>query len=51
MGIGEGELHDKLAGMLPQAVDHATPDGAPPADDGAGFDLSSLQGLAGKLFG
>lgn len=49
MGIDQGELHDKLAQMLPQAVDHATPDGTPPVDDGRGFNLASLWGAGWEI--
>ena len=41
-----------LAQVLPQAVDHLTPDGQVPADgQGGGFNLGMLEGLAGKLLG
>ncbi len=51
MGMSRDQVHEQLAQVLPQAVDHLTPDGQEPADDGSGLDLSSLSGLAGKLFG
>lgn len=50
LGIGEGDLHGKLAQVLPQVVDHMTPDGQAP-EGNEGFDLSALSGLAGKLLG
>jgi uncharacterized protein YidB (DUF937 family) len=50
MGVGQGELHGQLAQMLPQVVDHLTPDGQAPQGN-EGFDLSALSGLAGKLLG
>jgi len=41
-----------LSQVLPQAVDHLTPDGQVPADgQGGGFNLGMLEGLAGKLLG
>lgn len=51
MGVDAGQVHGQLAQVLPQVVDHLTPDGQAPANDGANLDLSSLAGLAGKLFG
>jgi uncharacterized protein YidB (DUF937 family) len=51
MGTSTDQVHDQLAKVMPQVVDHLTPDGQPPADDGSGMDLSALSGLAGKLFG
>lgn len=51
MGVDAGQVHEQLAQVLPQVVDHLSPDGQAPADDGGGMDLSSLAGLAGKLFG
>lgn len=51
MGLDQGQLHDQLAQVLPHVVDHLTPNGQAPADDGGGMDLSALEGLAGKLFG
>lgn len=50
LGVGQGELHGQLAQVLPQVVDHLTPDGQAPQGN-EGFDLSALSGLAGKLFG
>ncbi len=48
MGVDAGQVHDQLAQVLPQVVDHLSPDGQVPNDDGSDMDLSSL---AGKLFG
>lgn len=50
LGVGQGELHGQLAQVLPQVVDHLTPDGQAPQGN-EGFDLSALSGLAGKLLG
>lgn len=51
MGLDASQVHEQLAQVLPHVVDHLTPDGQVPADDGDGMDLSALAGLAGKLFG
>ncbi|HET7299495.1 MAG TPA: YidB family protein [Oleiagrimonas sp.] len=51
MGMDVGQVHEQLAQVLPQVVDHLSPDGRTPSDDGGDMDLSSLSGLAGKLFG
>lgn len=48
LGVDPGQLMGQLAQVLPHAVDHLTPDGQAPA--GGGFDLSTLGGLAEKLF-
>lgn len=50
LGMDQGQLSGALAQVLPHVVDHLTPDGQVPAQ-GSGFDLGSLAGLAGKLFG
>lgn len=50
LGMDQGQLSGALAQVLPHVVDHLTPDGQVPAQ-GGGFDLGSLAGLAGKLFG
>jgi uncharacterized protein YidB (DUF937 family) len=48
LGLGEGALNDQLAKLLPEAVNHLTPDG----DAAVGkVDLGGLGALAGKLFG
>ncbi|MFC5740840.1 YidB family protein [Dyella tabacisoli] len=52
MGVDPGQLLGQLSQVLPHAVDHLTPDGqVPQAAAGGGFDIGSLAGLAGKLFG
>jgi uncharacterized protein YidB (DUF937 family) len=51
MGVDSSQVHEQLAKLLPQVIDHLTPNGQAPADDGNNMDLSSLAGLAGKLFG
>lgn len=51
LGTDPAQLMQKLSGVLPQVVDHLTPDGQVPAQPSGGFDLGSLAGLAGKLFG
>lgn len=51
MGVDASQVHEQLAQVLPHVVDHLSPDGQVPSDDGDGMDLSSLAGLAGKLFG
>lgn len=51
-GIDPGVVLNGLSQVLPQAVDHLTPDGQIPADgQGGGFNLGMLEGLAGKLLG
>ncbi|MFC4762550.1 YidB family protein [Dyella koreensis] len=50
LGVDPGQLLGGLAQVLPHAVDHMTPDGQVP-QSGAGLDMGSLIGLAGKLFG
>ncbi|PWK92716.1 hypothetical protein BV497_11640 [Fulvimonas soli] len=51
LGVDQGQLLGQLSQVLPHAVDHLTPDGQVPAQAPAGgFDLSMLEGLAGKLF-
>jgi len=49
-GVSQDQVMNGLAQVLPHAVDHLTPNGEVPSN-GAGLDLSSLAGLAGKLFG
>jgi uncharacterized protein YidB (DUF937 family) len=52
MGVDPSQLLGQLSQVLPHAVDHLTPDGQVPEGQGTGgFDLGSLAGLAGKLFG
>ncbi|MEW9623040.1 YidB family protein [Rhodanobacter geophilus] len=52
LGMDQGQLSGALAQVLPHVVDHLTPDGQVPGQGQAGgFDLGSLAGLAGKLFG
>ena len=52
LGVDPNQLLSQLSQVLPHAVDHLTPDGQVPAQGQAGgFDLGSLAGLAGKLFG
>ncbi|RDI98069.1 DUF937 domain-containing protein [Dyella solisilvae] len=51
LGVDPGQLMGQLSQVLPQAVDHLTPDGQLPAQGQGGFDLGSLASLAGKLFG
>lgn len=52
LGVDQNDLLGKLSQVLPVAVNHLTPDGTvPPADQGGGFNLSMLDGLAGKLLG
>lgn len=48
LGVQPNELMDKLSGLLPQAVDHLTPNGQ--ASSQSGVDLEGLKNLAGKLF-
>ena len=51
-GVDPGVVLNELSQVLPQAVDHLTPDGQVPADgQGGGFNLGMLEGLAGKLLG
>jgi uncharacterized protein YidB (DUF937 family) len=49
-GLSQDQVMNGLAQVLPHAVDHLTPNGQVPTN-GGGLDLSSLTGLAGKLFG
>jgi uncharacterized protein YidB (DUF937 family) len=49
-GLSQDQVMNGLAQVLPHAVDHLTPNGQVPSN-GSGMDLSSLAGLAGKLFG
>lgn len=52
LGVDPNALLGGLSRVLPQAVDHMTPDGQLPAQGaGGGFDLGMLEGLAGKLLG
>lgn len=51
LGLSTDDVHNGLAQLLPQVVSHLTPDGQAPAGDGGDLDLSSLAGMAGKLFG
>lgn len=51
MGVDPGQLMGRLSQVLPHAVDHLTPDGQVPQGQAGGFNLGSLAGLAGKLFG
>lgn len=51
LGVDPGQLLGQLSQVLPHAVDHLTPDGQVPQGQGGGFDIGSLAGLAGKLFG
>ena len=52
LGVDPNQLLGQLSQVLPHAVDHLTPDGQVPEGQGVGgFDLGSLAGLAGKLFG
>ena len=52
LGVDPGVVLNELSQVLPQAVDHLTPDGQVPADgQGGGFNLGMLEGLAGKLLG
>lgn len=48
LGITHDQAAKGLADVLPQAIDHMTPDGAPPADDAAPPDPIEL---TRKLFG
>jgi len=51
LGVDPSQLLGQLSQVLPHAVDHLTPDGQVPAQGQAGgFDVSALEGLAGKLF-
>ena len=54
LGVDPNVLLGGLSQVLPQAVDHMTPDGQVPAQaqgQTSGFDLGMLEGLAGKLLG
>ena len=52
LGVDPNALLNQLSQVLPQAVDHLTPDGqVPAAGQGSGFNLGMLEGLAGKLLG
>lgn len=52
LGVDQNDLLGKLSQVLPVAVNHLTPDGTvPPAGQGGSFNLSMLEGLAGKLLG
>lgn len=52
LGVDPGVVLSGLSKVLPQAVDHMTPDGQVPAEgQGGGFNLGMLEGLAGKLLG
>lgn len=54
LGVDPSAVLDGLSNILPHAVDHLTPDGQVPAqtqNQGGGFDLGMLEGLAGKLLG
>ena len=49
-GLSQDDLMGKLAQMLPQAVDHLTPNGELPAEGGQQADLgASLGGLFGSF--
>lgn len=51
LGVNQDDLLGKLSQLLPHAVDHVTPDAeVPSAAQVSGFDVSALEGLAGKLF-
>lgn len=53
LGVDPSVVLGGLSNMLPHAVDHLTPDGQVPEqtqNQGGGFDLGMLEGLAGKLF-
>lgn len=50
MGLDTDQLHGQLAQILPGVVDHLTPNGEVPAEGDDTLDLSSLSGLASKLF-
>lgn len=52
LGVDPSVVLSGLSHVLPQAVDHLTPDGQVPAPgQGGGFNLGMLEGLAGKLLG
>lgn len=54
LGVDPAVVLGGLSNLLPHAVDHLTPKGQVPEqtqDQGGGFDLGMLQGLAGKLLG
>jgi uncharacterized protein YidB (DUF937 family) len=50
LGTSPDDLLGKLSGVLPQTVDHLTPEGQVPQHASGGFDLGSLGPLAGKFF-
>jgi len=50
VGLSHADTLQHLSSLLPQVVDHLTPDGRLPSG-GAGFDLGSLGALAGQLLG
>lgn len=47
LGVDPSQVLNELSQVLPQAIDHVTPNGQVPS--GGGFDLSALQGLAAKF--
>lgn len=51
LNMNSESVQSQLAGALPAIIDKLTPNGEIPAGDGKGLDLSTLTGLAGKLFG
>lgn len=52
LGVDPSVVLSGLSRVLPQAVDHLTPNGQVPAPGQAGgFNLGMLEGLAGKLLG
>lgn len=54
LGVDPAVVLGGLSNMLPHAVDHLTPEGQVPEqtqNEGGGFDLGMLEGLAGKLLG
>ncbi len=52
LGVDPNVVFGGLSKVLPQAVDHLTPDGQVPVEgQGSSFNLGMLQGLAGKLLG
>lgn len=54
LGVDPSTVLGGLSSILPHAVDHLTPDGQVPEqtqNQGGGFDLGMLEGLAGKLLG
>jgi len=50
VGLSHSDTLQQLSSLLPQVVDHLTPNGQLPAG-GGGFDLGSLGALAGQLLG